>query len=96
MTKINSWMLNITPKIGFISEHSTINIVYYLAKLAKRKKERLKRRLFIFLVFDYVNLVLPRRYNSCQLIFSVPQILARLISTLLQIITARGELNGKS
>lgn len=95
MTKINSWMLNITPKIGFISEHSTINIVYHLEKLVKRKK-RLKRRLFIFLVFDYVNLVLPRRYNSCQLIFSVPQTLARLISTLLQIIAARGELNGKS
>lgn len=95
MTKINSWMLNITPKIGFISKHSTINIVYHLEKLVKRKK-RLKRRFFIFLVFDYVNLVLPRRYNSCQLIFSVPQTLARLISTLLQIIAARGELNGKS
>lgn len=96
MTKISSWMLNITPKIGFISEHSTINIVYHLEKLVKGKKERLKRRPFIFLVFDYVNLVLPRRYNSCQLIFSVPQTLARLISTLLQIIAVRGELNGKS
>lgn len=95
MTKINSWMLNITPKIGFISEHSTINIVYHLEKLVKRKKTP-KKKTFYFLVFDYVNLVLPRRYNSCQLIFSVPQTLARLISTLLQIIAARGELNGKS
>lgn len=96
MTKISSWMLNITPKIGFISEHSTINIVYHLVKISEKKKERLKRRIFYFLVFDYVNLVLPRRYNSCQLIFSVPQTLARLIPTLLQIIAARGELNGKS
>jgi hypothetical protein len=48
MTKINSWMLNITPKIGFISEHSTINIVYHLVKISEKKKERLKRRPFIF------------------------------------------------
>lgn len=51
MTKINSWMLNITPKIGFISEHSTINIVYHLVKISEKKKRTPKKKTFYFFSF---------------------------------------------